>query len=421
MFLPGCVRSRILAFLLTAACLHSPSFAQQSSDDSFRALIEKGFDLHRQARFTDAIPILEQARKIEPDDYFANLLLGIDLLRTGNAAAAVPRLESAARTRPSEEIPEGYLGEAEADLGHYARAAEAYRGAVDCGHGSEDATEAWAGFALERFRAIGENLRSTAAGVATVRRLQAAAAKPAAILTCDDSIPALERKLALHPANPDTETAYRLSICYAIEAGNAASRLKDGVEDAAALHRLRGDILLRLQGDAKAAKTEYEQAIALQPRDPALQERLAEARLTGGDTEGARQAAQAALAADPHRRDAMQTLASIAIGSRDYAEALKWLRPLAEEEPADRNIQVEYGKALAQTGDNAAAQQHLGPALAAGYPDEKGALHALEARVLRELGRDAEATKAAAEARRLSDSFQARNKEGVGEGPDDRR
>lgn len=414
-------RSGFFFFLLAAACVHSPSFAQQSGDESFRALLKKGFDLHRQARFTDAIPILEQARKLEPGDYFVNLILGIDLLRTGNAAAALPRLESASRTRPGEEIPLGYLGEAEADLGHFARAAEAYRGAVDRSHGSEDATEAWAGFALERFRSIGENLRSTEAGVATVRRLQAAAAKPAATLSCGDSIPALERKLALHPANPDPETAYRLSICYAVEAGNAASGLKDGVDDAAALHRLRGDILLRLQGDAHAAKTEYEQALALQPRDPALQERLAEAKLTGGDTEGARQAAQAALATDPHRRDAMQTLASIAMNSRDYLEALKWLRPLAEEEPADRSIQVEYGRALAQTGDYAAAQQHLAPALASGYPDEKGALHALDARVLRGLGRDAEAAKAAAEARRLSDAFQARNKDGAQEEPHDRQ
>jgi predicted Zn-dependent protease len=419
--LPGRARSMSFFCLLAAVCVIQCAFAQENGDDAFQALLERGFDLHRQARFTDAIAVLEQARRIEPRNYFANLLLGIDLLRTGNAAAAVPRLEYAARIRPGEEIPEGYLGEAEADLGHYARAAEAYRQAVDRSHGSEDATESWAGFAMERFRAIGESLRSSVAGVSTVRRLQAAATKPAATLTCQGSIPVLERKLALEAANPDMETAYRLSICYAVEAGNATSRLKDGAGDRAALHRLRGDIFLRLQGDANAAKNEYEQAIALQPRDPALEERLAEAEFAGGNADAARQAAQAALAIDPQRRDAMQTLASIAMDSRDYSEALKWLRPLAEEEPADRNVQVEFGRALAQTGEPAAALQHLAPALAAGYPDEKGALHALEARVLRELGRDAEAARAAAEARRLSDSFQARNKDGAREGPDDRQ
>jgi predicted Zn-dependent protease len=405
---------------LSCICAGHAGSAQVGDDDRFQGLLKRGFELHRQARFTEAIPVLEQARKLEPDDYFANLLLGIDLLRTGNAAAAVLRLESAARTRPGEEIPEGYLGEAEADLGHYARAAEAYRQAVDRSHGAEDATEAWAGFALERFRSIGENLRSSAAGVSTVRRLQEAAARPAGTLTCQGSIPALERKLALKSATPDMDTAYRLSICYAVEAGNAASQMKESADDAAALHRLRGDIRLRLQGDANAAKSEYQQAIALQPNDPGLEERLAEAELTSGDTGGARQAALAALAIDPSRRDAMQTLATIAMSGRDYDEALKWLRPLAEEEPADRNIQVEFGRALAQTGDAAAALRHLQPALAAGYPDEKGALHALEARVLRELGRDAEAAKAAAESRRLSDAFQAKNKDGARGRPDDR-
>ncbi len=72
--------------------------------------------------------------------------------------------------------------------------------------------------------------------------------------------------------------------------------------------------------------------------------------------------------------------------------------------------QVELGRALAQTGHSAEALKYLAPPLNAGYPDEKGALNALEARVLRDLGRDEEAARASAEARRLSDTFQARNK-----------
>ncbi len=56
------------------------------------------------------------------------------------------------------------------------------------------------------------------------------------------------------------------------------------------------------------------------------------------------------------------------------------------------------------------ALRYLAPALDAGYPDEKGALHALKARILRDLGREEEAAKASAEARRLSDAFQARSK-----------
>jgi Flp pilus assembly protein TadD len=98
--------------------------------------------------------------------------------------------------------------------------------------------------------------------------------------------------------------------------------------------------------------------------------------------------------------------------NRDYDQALPLLQQLAAESPDDRTAQVELGRALAQTGKSAEALQYLGPALAAGYPDEKGALHALEARALRDLGRDEEAAKASAEARRLSDAFQARAKNG---------
>ena len=405
-----------------AVCVCLAAAAQNQAEAEFQTLLQQGFALHRQARFEESIPVLERARQLEPGDYFANLLLGIDLLRTGKAVEALPRLELAARTKPGEEIPEDYLGEAEASLGRYAEAAEAYRMAVARGHNSEQALEAWAGFALERFRQIGQNLRASDAGVAATRRLLAAAARPASALVCQASIPALERRLAAGQANPRTslqmETAYRLSVCYAVEAGKAAEKLQNGVEDEAALHRLRGDVLLRLKADPAAAEAEYRKAIALRPGDPALEERLAEAQLSAGEMDAARQSAMAALAIDPHQQEALRTLASLAMNNREYEQALPWLRQLAAESPADRRVQVELAKALAQSGKSAEALKYLAPALVAGYPDEKGALHALEARVLRALGRDAEAAKASAEARRLSDAFQASSKDRPREKPD---
>jgi tetratricopeptide (TPR) repeat protein len=401
----------ILALVTFAVCLDV--VAQTGSDAAFQTLLKQGFNLHQQARFAEAIPVLERAQRLEPNDYFANLLLGIDLLRTGKANEAVSRLELAARARPQEETPEDYLGEAHATLGHYAQAAEAYQRAMQHSNNSEEPLEAWAGFALERFRRIGENLRASEAGVATIRRLQETAAKPATALACPEPIPALERKLAADRTSTSEhlDTAYKLSVCYAVEAGKAAELLQANSHDEATLHRLRGDVELRLKQDATAAQEEYRKAITLRPGDPALLARLAEAEAAAGDTGSARQSAQAALAIDPHRRDALRTLASMAMSNRDYNQALPWLRQLAAESPDDRTAQVELARALAQTGKSADALQYLAPALASGYPDEKGALHALEARVLRDLGREEEAAKASAEARRLSDEFQARNKE----------
>jgi len=247
--------------------------------------------------------------------------------------------------------------------------------------------------------------------VEAARRLVGLAVNPDA--GCAAAIPALERKLATGSGGA-VEAAYRLSVCYAQEAGKAEKGLAAAAEDPAAVHRLRGDVLLRLKTDAAGAEAEYRQAIALKPGDPALLERLAEAQLSAGDPEAARASAQAALAIDPHRGEALRTLASLAMSNRDYDQALPWLRQLAQQAPGDRLVQVELGKALAQTGEPAEALRLLAPALAAGYPDEKGALHALAGRQLRKLGRDAEAARAEAEARRLSDAFQARSPEAQG-------
>ena len=415
----ACLSLALAAMAGSGAQQRGPG-AASAEEEQFQALLKQGFGLHQQARFAESIPVLERARNLEPQDYFANLLLGIDLLRTGKAHEAIPRLELAARIKPDEETPEDYLGEAQAGLGHYAEAAKAYQQAKLRGHDSEEALQAWSGFALERFRQIGEGLRASEAGVATVNRLQKAAAMPTRQLLCSQSIPALEREFAALAESTEAQhldTAYKLSICYALQAGIAAQRLQANSNDEAAVYRLRGDILLRIKTDAAAAQEEYRKAIALQPRDPALLGRLAEAQAGAGDREGAKQSAQAALAIDPHRRDALRTLAFLATSSRDYEQALPVLRQIAAESPADRTAQVELGRALAQTGNDTEALHYLAPALEAGYPDEKGALHALEARVLRELGRDEDAAKASAQARRLSDAFQARNKTIAGEKP----
>jgi len=407
----------LLAALAGVSC-RTGAAQGPASGEAFASLLKRGFELHQQARFAEAIPVLERARKLDPSDYFANLLLGIDLLRVGKAAEAAPRLQQAARARKGEEIPEDYLGEAEADLGHFGQAAEAYQQAVARGHGSEQALTAWAGFALERFRAVMESLRSTTEGVAAARRLEKVGPGRGG---CTGGISTLERRLALKGAAAGVETASQLALCYAQEAGKAAGALQDAAEDPAAVHRLRGDVLLRIQADGPAAEGEYRQAIALRPGDPGLLERLGEAQLSAGDSGGAKESAQAALKIDPHRRAALRTLASAALANREYGQALPWLRQLAAESPGDRTAQVELGKALGQTGAEEEALRWLGPPLAAGYPDEKGALHALLARLLRKAGRAAEADRAQAEARRLSDGFQAGERKaefqkGAGEG-----
>ncbi len=391
------------------------SSAQMDAEARFEALLKQGFQLHQESKFEEAIPALEGARRIAPQDYFANLLLGIDLLRTGKAAEAVPRLELAARVKPREAIASGYLGEAEAELGNNARAAASYLEAVRRGQSAdkkfdEDAVEAWAGFALERFRALNEELRSSDAGMSRAKELEVNKTKPLAELKCAGSIEVMERGLALKNTQSQSarvDAIYQLVVCYAVEAEKVADELKSGGEDAAALHRMRGDVLLRLSDDPAGAEKEFAEAIRLRPGDPALLERMAEAQFSAGEENASKESALAALKIDPHRRGALRTLASLEMNARDYEAAVPVLRELVKEEPANRMLKVQLGKALAQLDQDSEAYGLLAPALAAGYPDEKGALHAVLSRVLRKMGRATEADKAEAEAKRLSDKFQS--------------
>ena len=79
---------------------------------------------------------------------------------------------------------------------------------------------------------------------------------------------------------------------------------------------------------------------------------------------------------------------------------------LAEIEPQDSWMHVQEGTAYSQTGHPTEAVERLKAALDTGYPDEKGALHAILAGQLRKLGRENEATLATAEAIKLADAFQ---------------
>src|SRR5262249_3013240 len=148
-----------------------------------------------------------------------------------------------------------------------------------------------------------------------------------------------------------------------------------------------------------------------------LAERLAQAYMSLGEMEQAQKAAHDALALDPHRPLPLRVLASVAMNERDYANALAFLNEKRRLTPNDAWARVQMGIAYAQTVQPEQALSYLQPALAAGYPDERGALHAMLASVLRKLGREQEAQSAAAEANRLSDLFQQHPQKSVDDHP----
>ncbi|HKW63540.1 MAG TPA: tetratricopeptide repeat protein [Candidatus Acidoferrum sp.] len=218
---------------------------------------------------------------------------------------------------------------------------------------------------------------------------------------CGRATPALERGLDVGAE----AAAYWLERCYAAEAERSIARL-GASGNSAAFHRVRGDFLVRAKGDMQGATEEYKKAMQLDPRDPVPAERLAQAYENIGDMPRAKQAAHEALALDPRRVVSLRLLASIAMNERDYANAVESLNKLVAMQPNVAWTRVQLGIAYAHTGQPQEALANLQPALAAGYPDERGALHAILARVLRKLGREQEAQSAAAESTRLSNLFQ---------------
>jgi tetratricopeptide (TPR) repeat protein len=188
-----------------------------------------------------------------------------------------------------------------------------------------------------------------------------------------------------------------------MEAARTADRL--GAEGKqAAVHRIRGDILLTIRRNPSDAAMEYTRALSFEPTNPELMEKLAEADFTQGNMDGARKSAQNALNQNPHREVALGLLARVAMNERDYSTALVLLAQLAKMEPEDAWTRAQEGTAYAQTGHPAEAVERLKPLLDAGYPDEKGALHGLLAAQLMKIGRPAEAKIASDEAIRLADA-----------------
>lgn len=224
---------------------------------------------------------------------------------------------------------------------------------------------------------------------------------------CQQAIPSLERGLS--KSAPEVYGMFLLSWCYSREAGRTAEKVQQSGGDEAPLHIMRGDILLRLQAKAERAISEYQLALARDPNDPAVLERLADAQLGAGKIEVSRQNAQAALKIDPQRLAAKRTIAKIAMQERDYATALPYLQELAARNPQDLTMRIELAKACAQTGASDEAWRNLAPALAQGYPDEKGSLHYLLGTILKKMGRAAEAEQAFATATQLSEAFQQKS------------
>lgn len=550
------------AILLIAS--NSTVFAQAPT---FATLLKAATAFHNQGDYSHSIPILKQLIERDPLNYEANLLLGEDFFHSGNFHDALGSLEVAAKERPKDGTALTLLAEAALDLGDHATAADALQTAVTRSPDDEQVLVRWADFCLDRSRVLGQQMRATKHGEATMLRVTAAnrkdgdavresllqqsatidpeqrgiwgelgsaqlalgksteaaeslreaqrrepqetetlrlealfagleqrwsdaekrlsviglrspadlkkalaswpqylapepevtgiiwtclrnpaqacmlpSAKPqkseglnakdlystgrweqlvalprvtaadnseslwqgvayARTNDCPRAIPSLERGLKV-----DGRVAgFWLEVCYAGTGEKVLNHLRS-IGNELAIHELKGDLLLRLKNDGAAAQWEYAEALKSRPKDPHLLARLADAYERVGEVEKAKETARAAIALDAQESLALRTLALMAMSEREYSEAIVLLKQLIAIDPLDGWTHVQLGVAYLQTGHPEDALRYLGPELAAGYPDKKGALHAQLASALRKLGREDEAKLASAEASKLAKS-----------------
>jgi Flp pilus assembly protein TadD len=137
-------------------------------------LLKEGRAFHDRRDYAHAIPILQRAVEVSPRNYLANMLLGVDLLRSGKAADAIVHLQIAVSTDPGDQGAAEALAKAATEVGNFSMAEEVLQTSVKRSNGKAEPVQALAGFSLERFRVLGDMLRSTKRGEGVELRFEAA-------------------------------------------------------------------------------------------------------------------------------------------------------------------------------------------------------------------------------------------------------
>lgn len=202
---------QLLALCLCSALAHAVAgvtvgtrFFAQAPAGRFESLLKEGFDLHRQQQYARAVPKLEQARILQPADYFVNLLLGIDYLRLGDPPRALTNLEAARKARNNDPTVLGYLAEAYSAVDRFDKTAETLQFAASQPGSGEQNDLGLIKFYLRRFRVVWEELRSTTTGLAYSYRLHALVLRDR---KDPNELEMLLRARSLEPQLPGLETA----------------------------------------------------------------------------------------------------------------------------------------------------------------------------------------------------------------------
>jgi tetratricopeptide (TPR) repeat protein len=300
--------------LLASACR-----AQTAAPDvEFSRHIQRAQSYLEQKRPDLAIPELQAAATIDPDNIETQSNLGVLLFFQGKPAEAIPHLRMAVQKQPSLSKIQGILGIAEL---HTQEIVE----------GRKDLETAFPAIEDQRFK-LQVGLELVGAYTDSGDLEQAA------------GILAQLKKIA--PDNP--EVLYASYRTFTDLTSEAMIALSLAAPDSAQMHQLLAHEEIK-EGKANVAIAQYRKAIAIDPRLPGVHFELAELLRTSQDPAMKKQAEQeyrAAIQENPQDEKTICALAEIAETKGDTQQAYNDYSQAVALDPGDANAKLGLAKVL---------------------------------------------------------------------------
>jgi tetratricopeptide (TPR) repeat protein len=304
------------ALLFAAAiCRAQPTEDQQTA---FAGHVQKAQSYLREKRPDLAIPELQAAAAIDPEDVDTQGNLGVLLYFQGKSADAIPHLRVAVEKQPSLYKIQGVLGIAELRAQQTAAGRKDLESAFP--HIDDSRFKVEVGLDLVTLYTQSEDLEQAAE---VLRALKETA-----------------------PENP--EVLYAAYRTYADLSGESMLELSLAAPDSAQMHQVLAHEQTR-EGHTNAAIAQYKQAIAIDPHLPGVHFELAELLRTSEDPVVKKEAEQEyhiAVADNPQDEKSICKLGEIAAQKGDVKQAYDEYAKAVQLQPADADAKLGLAKAL---------------------------------------------------------------------------
>ncbi len=304
-----------IPLLAAGLCLAQAGAGKQAE---FAAHSRKAETYLRENRPDLAIPELQAAAAIDPEDVETQGNLGVLLFFQGKAAEAIPHLRVAVKKQPSLAKIQGILGIAELRTQMMEE-------------GRADLETAFPSIADGKFKIqVGLELVGSYTQTGELDRAAAVLAQ-------------------LKKAAPDSlEVLYAEYRTYSDLTAEARLTLSLVGPDSAQMHQLLAHEAIR-EGNTNRAIAEYRKAIAIDPRLPGVHYELAELLNTASDPAIKKEAVEEyriALQQNPQDEKAILSLADIAAQNGDEQQAYQDYSKAAELQPGDADAKLGLAKTL---------------------------------------------------------------------------